>query len=117
MGMVQAVQYVIKGEFSSNGFENNLSHEEGVLSMARSQDPNSAGSQFFIMTAEASHLNGDYAAFGKVIDGMETVHHIASVERDPNDKPLEDQVIDTMTVELDGYQAQEPVKNNGNDLL
>lgn len=102
--------YAIKGEFSSNGFENNLSHEEGVLSMARSQDPNSAGSQFFIMTAEASHLNGDYAAFGKVIDGMETVHHIASVERDPNDKPLEDQVIDTMTVELDGYQAQEPVK-------
>ena len=83
--------YSIDGEFSSNGFENNMKHERGVISMARSDDPNSAGSQFFIMVKEASHLDGEYAAFGKVIEGMETVDAIVGAERDATNKPLEDQ--------------------------
>ena len=74
--------YSIKGEFSSNGFENTLAHERGVLSMARSNDPNSAGSQFFIMVEEATHLDGEYASFGKVIEGMDVVDKIVSAERD-----------------------------------
>ncbi|MCH4072938.1 peptidylprolyl isomerase [Pseudoramibacter sp.] len=91
--------YSIKGEFASNGIENNLKHERGVLSMARAMDPDSAGSQFFIMVADAPHLDGDYAAFGKVTEGMETVDKIVSAERDMWDKPLEDQQIATIRVE------------------
>lgn len=103
--------YGIPGEFSSNGFENNLAHERGVLSMARSQDPNSAGSQFFIMVADSPHLDGDYAAFGKVVSGQEVVDEIVAVERDAGDRPLEDQVIQKMTVDLQGYDYVEPEKN------
>lgn len=102
--------YAIKGEFASNGFENELSHEKGVLSMARSQSPDSAGSQFFIMVDEATHLDGDYAAFGKVVDGMDLVDEIVAVETGAQDKPKEDQVIESMTVELEGYEAKEPEK-------
>lgn len=103
--------YGIPGEFSSNGFENTLAHERGVLSMARSGDPDSAGSQFFIMVADSPHLDGDYAAFGKVVAGIEVVDEIVGVERDQADKPLEDQVIKTMTVDLNGYDYVEPVTN------
>jgi peptidyl-prolyl cis-trans isomerase B (cyclophilin B) len=80
--------YGIKGEFASNGFENPLKHERGVISMARSANPNSAGSQFFIMVAKAPHLDGDYAAFGKVLEGMEEVDRIVNVDRDFRDKPM-----------------------------
>ncbi|TSB47579.1 peptidylprolyl isomerase [Alkalicoccobacillus porphyridii] len=91
----------IEGEFSSNGFENDLAHERGVLSMARSQDPDSAGSQFFIMVEDTPSLDGDYAAFGKVIEGMEYVDEIVSVDTDGRDMPVEgqEQVIESMTVE------------------
>lgn len=90
--------YAIKGEFKSNGFDNNLKHERGVLSMARSMNPNSAGSQFFIMTDEAPHLDGMYASFGKVTSGMEEADRIVSVDRDMMDKPREDQVIKQVRV-------------------
>lgn len=100
--------YSIKGEFNSNDFANNLEHERGVISMARSQAPDSAGSQFFIMTDDSPHLDGDYAAFGKVIEGMDVVDKIVSVERDNADKPLEDQVIESMKIDLNGYEAVEP---------
>ena len=90
--------YAIKGEFKSNGFENNLKHERGVLSMARSMNPNSAGSQFFIMTDDAPHLDGMYASFGKVTSGMEEADRIVSVDRDMMDKPREDQVIKQVRV-------------------
>jgi peptidyl-prolyl cis-trans isomerase B (cyclophilin B) len=101
--------YSIKGEFASNGFETNtVKHDRGVLSMARTNDPNSAGSQFFIMVKEAPHLDGEYAAFGKVIEGMETVDTIVSVERDGMDKPLEDQIMKTVTVDSKGYDYPEP---------
>jgi len=83
----------IKGEFSANGVPNDLKHTRGVLSMARSMDPNSAGSQFFIMHEDAPHLDGQYAAFGKVIEGIETVDEIAAVETDYNDKPLKPVII------------------------
>src|SRR5690625_2041297 len=85
--------YAIKGEFTSNGFENNLKHERGVLSMARTNEPDSAGSQFFIMVEDAPHLDGDYAAFGKVIEGMDVADEIVSVQTDANDKPEQDQVM------------------------
>ena len=101
--------YSIKGEFASNKFENNLKHERGVISMARTNDPNSAGSQFFIMTEEASHLDGDYAAFGKVIEGMETVDEIVAVERDATDKPLEDQIMKKVEVDTKGFKYPAPV--------
>ncbi|MFJ7667519.1 peptidylprolyl isomerase [Lysinibacillus sp. NPDC097195] len=101
--------YSIKGEFASNKFENNLKHERGVISMARTNDPNSAGSQFFIMTEEASHLDGDYAAFGKVIEGMETVDEIVAVERDATDKPLEDQIMKKVEVDTKGFAYPDPV--------
>ena len=91
--------YSIKGEFLSNGFKNDLMHTRGVLSMARAMDPNSAGSQFFIMVADAPHLDGDYAGFGKVIEGMDVVDQIVSAERDMWDKPLEDQRIATIRIE------------------
>lgn len=90
--------YAIKGEFKSNGFDNNLKHERGVLSMARSMNPNSAGSQFFIMTDDAPHLDGMYASFGKVTSGMEEADRIVSVDRDMMDKPREDQVIKQIRV-------------------
>lgn len=90
--------YSIPGEFSSNGFKNDLVHSKGVLSMARSMMPDSAGSQFFIMAADAPHLDGDYAAFGKVIDGLDNIDTIVSVKRDRNDKPLDPQVIESIVI-------------------
>ena len=102
--------YSIKGEFSSNGFENNLKHTPGVLSMARAMNPNSAGSQFFIMHLDAPHLDGDYAAFGKVTEGMEVVNQIAETETDYNDRPLEPVVMQTVTVETFGEEYPEPEK-------
>ena len=92
--------YTIKGEFSANGVRNDLKHTRGVLSMARAYDPDSAGSQFFIMHENSPHLDGQYAAFGKVIEGIEVVDKIASVKTDYNDRPYEDQVIEFMTVQL-----------------
>ncbi|ASN07420.1 peptidylprolyl isomerase [Virgibacillus necropolis] len=100
--------YSIKGEFSSNGFENDLKHERGVISMARSSDPDSAGSQFFIMVNESPNLNGDYAAFGKVVEGMDVVDAIVSVERDAADKPLEEQRMKTVKVDTKGHDYPEP---------
>lgn len=91
--------YSIKGEFISNGVKNDIKHERGVISMARSMHPDSAGSQFFIMHKAAPHLDGDYAAFGKVIDGMETVDEIAGCDTDYNDMPVKKQVIKKVTVE------------------
>lgn len=102
--------YTIAGEFSSNGFEQNtVTHERGVISMARTNDPNSASSQFFIMVKEAPHLDGEYAAFGKIIEGIKTADAIVSVERDSMDKPLEDQKIKTVVVDTKGYDYPEPV--------
>lgn len=103
--------YSIDGEFSSNGFENNIKHERGVISMARSDDPNSAGSQFFIMVKEASHLDGKYAAFGKVIEGMETVDAIVGAERDATNKPLEDQQMKKVEVDTKGFDYPAPKVN------
>ena len=90
--------YTIKGEFTMNGFKNDLKHSRGVLSMARAMDPNSAGSQFFVMVADAPHLDGQYASFGKVTEGMDTADYIVAQRRDWNDRPLEPQVIKTITV-------------------
>ena len=90
--------WTIKGEFSANGVKNDLKHTRGVLSMARAMDPNSAGSQFFIMVADAPHLDGQYAAFGKITDGMETADQIVGVRRDWSDCPLEKQIIKTIKV-------------------
>lgn len=103
--------YSIDGEFTSNGYENNMKHERGVISMARSDDPNSAGSQFFIMVKEASHLDGKYAAFGKVIAGMETVDAIVGAERDATDKPLEDQQMKKVEVDTKGFDYPAPKVN------
>ena len=94
--------YGIKGEFAANGFENNLSHERGVISMARSADPDSAGSQFFIMHADYPALDGQYAAFGRVIEGIEAVDHVAETQTDSNDRPLQEQRIKKATVETFG---------------
>lgn len=91
--------YSIEGEFSSNGFQNDLKHDRGVLSMARSASPNSAGSQFFVMVADSPHLDGQYAAFGKVVEGIEVADKIVSTKRDMRDKPKEDQRIKTVTIE------------------
>ncbi len=90
--------YTIKGEFAANGFKNDLKHTRGVLSMARAMDPNSAGSQFFVMVADAPHLDGQYAAFGKVTEGMDTADYIVSRRRDWNDRPLDPQVIKDIEV-------------------
>lgn len=100
--------YCIKGEFTSNGFRNDLKHTKGVLSMARTMDPDSAGSQFFMMTSDAPHLNGQYAAFGKVIEGIEIADKIVKSKKDQRDKPLEDQVMEEVTVETFGVTYEEP---------
>ncbi|MCH5333995.1 MAG: peptidylprolyl isomerase [Agathobacter sp.] len=102
--------YGIKGEFAQNGVKNDLLHTAGVLSMARSMMPDSAGSQFFIMHKDAPHLDGAYAAFGKVIEGMDVVDRIAETQTDYSDRPLEDQVIKTVTVETFGVDYPEPEK-------
>lgn len=102
--------YSIKGEFSNNGFKNDLKHTEGVLSMARSMMPNSAGSQFFIMHKTSPHLDGEYAAFGKVIDGMDYVNAIAETQTDYSDRPVEDQIMKSITVDTFGVDYPEPEK-------
>lgn len=103
--------YCIKGEFALNGFKSNdIKHARGVISMARAMNPNSAGSQFFIMHDNASYLYGQYAAFGKVISGIETVDEIASVPTNYNDKPKKDQVIKTISVETFGVEYPQPEK-------
>lgn len=103
--------YGIKGEFAQNGFANDLKHTAGVLSMARSMMPNSAGSQFFIMHKDAPHLDGSYAAFGKITEGMDTVNAIAQCQTDYSDRPLEDQIMKTVTVETFGVDYPEPETN------
>ncbi len=100
--------YSIKGEFSYNGVDNNLKHSRGVLSMARAQHPDSAGSQFFIMHANAPHLDGQYAAFGKLIESEDVLDSIASVDTDWNDRPRKPQVMKTVTVETFGVDYDEP---------
>ena len=102
--------YQIKGEFSSNGFKNDLKHEKGVISMARSMAPNSAGSQFFIMHENSPHLDGQYAAFGKVIEGLDAVDYIAKAPTNRGDQPLEDVIIKSMTVDTQGEEYNEPIK-------
>ena len=100
--------YGIKGEFAQNGFANDLKHTAGVLSMARSMMPNSAGSQFFIMHKDAPHLDGAYAAFGKIIEGMDVVNKIAEVATDYSDRPMEDQRMKNVTVATFGVDYDEP---------
>ncbi len=100
--------YSIKGEFSMNGFDNPLKHTPGVLSMARSMMPDSAGSQFFIMHKTSPHLDGQYAAFGKITEGLDIVDKIATVDTDYNDRPLEEQKIDTITVDTFGTEYPAP---------
>ena len=100
--------YGIRGEFSQNGFDNALRHSAGVLSMARSQDPDSAGSQFFIMHKDAPHLDGGYAAFGKITEGMEIINKIADTDTDWNDRPVNEQKMKTVSVETFGVDYPEP---------
>ncbi len=102
--------YSIRGEFAQNGFQNDLKHTAGVLSMARSMHPDSAGSQFFIMHKNSPHLDGAYAAFGKVIEGLEVVNKIAETATDYNDRPLEEQVMQSVTVDTFGVEYPEPEK-------
>ena len=102
--------YSIRGEFTQNGYDNDLKHTAGVLSMARSMHPDSAGSQFFIMHKDSPHLDGAYAAFGKVTEGMDVVNKIAETATDFSDRPIEPQVIDTVTVETFGVEYPEPEK-------
>jgi len=102
--------YSIPGEFSNNQFANDLKHTRGVLSMARTMDPDSAGSQFFIMHQDSPHLDNQYAAFGKVLEGMEVVDAIANTERNMQDKPLQDQRIKSITVDTFGTDFSEPNK-------
>ncbi len=102
--------YTIPGEFNQNGFKNDLKHTEGVLSMARAMHPDSAGSQFFIMHKTSPHLDGAYAAFGKVIEGMDIVNKIAEVPTNFSDRPLEEQRIKSMTVDTFGVDYPEPEK-------
>ena len=100
--------YSIKGEFSGNGFKNDLKHSKGVLSMARTMAPNSAGSQFFIMVANSPHLDGQYASFGKIIEGIEVADEIVAVDRNHSDKPKVDQRMKEVTVETFGVEYPEP---------
>ena len=102
--------YSIKGEFTGNGFQNNLVHDRGVLSMARTMAPDSAGSQFFVMVEKAPHLDGQYAAFGKVIEGMEVADAIVNAKRDWNDKPRQPQRMKKVTVDTFGVDYPEPEK-------
>ena len=102
--------YSIAGEFKSNGFNNTLKHTRGVISMARANDPNSAGSQFFIMHADAPHLDGAYAAFGEVIEGIEVVDEIADEYTDFSDKPYEPQIMESVRVDTFGRTFPAPVK-------
>ena len=102
--------YSIKGEFSSNGFNNPLKHDRGVLSMARAMNPNSAGSQFFIMHEDAPYLDGQYASFGKVIEGIEVVDEIATTKTDYSDRPYDDVIMKKVTVETFGEEYSEPIK-------
>lgn len=102
--------YQIRGEFSRNGFDNDLLHTEGVLSMARAMHPDSAGSQFFIMHKDAPHLDGQYAAFGKIVEGMDVVNRIASVQTDFRDRPMSDQVMKKVTADTRGTEYPEPEK-------
>ena len=104
--------YCIKGEFAANGVANDLAHTEGVLSMARTMDPDSGGSQFFIMHKAAPYLDGQYAAFGKVIEGMEVVNQIAETDTDRNDRPRQDQRMKKVSVETFGQEYPEPEKLN-----
>ena len=103
-------RYCIKGEFIANGFKNDLKHKRGVISMARAMNPNSAGSQFFIMHEDSPHLDGQYAAFGKVIEGMDVVDEIACQYVDYSDKPQVDQIMQKVTVETFGEEYPEPQK-------
>ena len=103
--------YEIPGEFTKNGFKNDLAHEAGVLSMARAMNPNSGGSQFFIMHKAAPHLDGSYAAFGKIIEGMDVVNRIATEDTDYQDRPLDEQKIKSMTVDTFGATYPEPQKS------
>jgi peptidyl-prolyl cis-trans isomerase B (cyclophilin B) len=100
--------YTIDGEFTSNGFDNNLAHERGVISMARATDPNSAGSQFFIMVENSPHLDKNYASFGKVIEGIEVADEIVEVERDSANKPLQEQKIKSVTIDTKGFNYPKP---------
>ena len=102
--------YSIRGEFSANGFTNDLKHTEGVLSMARTMDPNSAWSQFFLMKSVSPHLYGQYSAFGKVVDGLELVMELEKVETSFGDKPLEDVIMEKVTVDTFGVDFPEPEK-------
>lgn len=102
--------YSIYGEFTKNKFKNDLAHTEGILSMARSQSKNSAGSQFFIVTKDAPHLDGQYASFGKVIKGMDIVHKIENVQTDSSDKPINDVIIESIKVDTKGIDYKEPEK-------
>jgi len=102
--------YSIKGEFAQNGFNNDLKHDRGVISMARSMSPDSAGSQFFLMHQDSPHLDGQYAAFGKVTEGMDVVDEIANVQTAAQDRPVEDQVMESVTVETFGVEYDEPEK-------
>ncbi len=100
--------YSIKGEFEANGFKNELKHTLGVLSMARTMYPDSAGSQFFIMVDDAPHLDGQYAAFGKIIEGIDEALRIANVKRNLSDKPMEDQIIESITIDTNGMEYPLP---------
>lgn len=104
--------YSIKGEFTSNGFKNDLEHKRGVLSMARAMDKDSAGSQFFIMVEDAPHLDGEYAAFGCVTEGLDVCDAVVNTRRDMRDKPLTPQVMEKVTVETFGTDYSEPEKVN-----
>jgi len=101
--------YHIKGEFKTNGSDNNLGHKRGIVSMARANHPDSAGSQFFIMHQDAPHLDGQYAAFGQVIDGMDVVDDIADTKVKHQDKPISEQKVLSMSVVLNGYEQKEPM--------
>jgi peptidyl-prolyl cis-trans isomerase B (cyclophilin B) len=102
--------YSIKGEFAANGFKNDLKHERGIISMARTPEPDSAGSQFFIMVGDAPYLDGEYAAFGRVVKGMEAVDKIVNAERDEADKPYQEQRMKKVTVDTFGVKYDEPEK-------
>lgn len=103
-------EYSIRGEFSRNGFQNDLKHTEGVISMARSSHPDSAGSQFFLMTSKSPHLDGQYAAFGKVVEGLELIMDLEKVKTNFSDRPLEDIVMEEVTVDTFGEEYPEPEK-------